>query len=163
MPDNIISDFSVSIYGVLEKYTETISKGRCRIFYKYGNRNGTYITDEFADKLLSSIPYTPVKGIYNEDEEDYEDHGKKRNEGRIYGIVPANPNLAWEEHEDEDGVTRTYACVGVLIYTALYTEARDIIGKSQSMELYVPSLKGEWKFINGKKYYVYSEGCFLGL
>ena len=163
MSENIITDFSVAIYGVLEKYTETISKGRCRIFYKYGNRNGTYITDEFAEKLLASIPYTPVKGIYNEEEGDYEDHGKKRSEGRIYGIVPANPNFAWEEHEDDDGVTRTYACVDVLIYTALYAEAHDIIGKPQSMELYVPSLKGDWKIINGKKYYVFTEGCFLGL
>ena len=71
MPENIITDFPVTLYGNLEKYSETISKGRCRIFYKGGNRNGTYITDEFAEKLLASIPYSPVKGIY-EIEEDNE-------------------------------------------------------------------------------------------
>lgn len=163
MPQNIITDFPVTIYGNLEKYSETISKGRCRIFYKYGNRNGTYITDEFAEELLSTIPYAPVKGIYEFEEDDYTDHGKKRSEGRIYGIVPAEPNIAWEEHEDEDGVVRTYACVDVLIYTGLYTEAHDIIGKSQSMELYAPSIKGDWKIINGKKFYVFSAGQFLGL
>ena len=163
MPQNIITDFPVTIYGNLEKYSETISKGRCRIFYKYGNRNGTYITDEFAEKLLESIPYAPVKGIYNEDDEDYTDHGMKRSEGRIYGIVPADPHVTWEKHLDEDGVEREYVCVDVLIYTGLYKEAHDIIGKGQSMELYSPSLKGEWKIINGKKYYVLSEGSFLGL
>ena len=163
MPENIITDFPVTIYGNLEKYSDTISKGRCRIFYKYGNRNGTYITDEFAEQLLSTIPYAPVKGIYEVEEEDYTDHGKKRSEGRIYGIVPAEPNITWEEHEDEDGVVRTYACVDVLIYTGLYTEAHDIIGKSQSMELYSPSIKGDWKIINGKKFYVFSAGQFLGL
>lgn len=163
MPQNIITDFPVTIYGNLEKYSETISKGRCRIFYKYGNRNGTYITDEFAEELLSTIPYAPVKGIYEFEEDDYTDHGKKRSEGRIYGIVPAEPNITWEEHEDEDGVVRTYACVDVLIYTGLYTEAHDIIGKSQSMELYAPSIKGDWKIINGKKFYVFSAGQFLGL
>ena len=163
MPQNIITDFPVTIYGNLEKYSETISKGRCRVFYKYGNRNGTYITDEFAEELLSTIPYAPVKGIYEFEEDDYTDHGKKRSEGRIYGIVPANPNVTWEEHEDEDGVVRTYACVDVLIYTGLYTEAHDIIGKSQSMELYSPSIKGDWKIINGKKFYVFSAGQFLGL
>ena len=163
MPENIITDFPVTLYGNLEKYSETISKARCRIFYKGGNRNGTYITDEFAEKLLESIPYAPVKGIYDGEEEDFTDHGKKRSEGRIYGIVPATPNVTWEDHEDEDGEVRTYACVDVLIYTGIYTEAHEIIGKGQSMELYSPSIKGDWKIINGKKYYVFSEGCFLGL
>ena len=163
MPENIITDFPVTLYGKVEKYSETISKGRCRIFYKGGNRNGTFITDEFANKLLETIPYAPVKGIYEADEGDYTDHGKKRSDGRIYGIVPANPNVTWEAHEDDDGVVRTYACVDVLIYTGIYSEANEIIGKGQSMELYTPSIKGEWKIINGKKYYVFSEGCFLGL
>lgn len=163
MPQNIITDFPVTIYGNLEKYSETISKGRCRIFYKNGNRNGTYITDEFAEKLLATIPYAPVKGIYEAEEDDYTDHGTKRSEGRIYGIVPANPNVTWESHLDEDGVERIYACVDVLIYTGLYNEAHNIIGKSQSMELYSPSIKGDWKIIDGRKYYVFTEGQFLGL
>ena len=163
MPQNVITDFPVTIYGNLEKYSETISKGRCRIFYKYGNRNGTYITDEFAEKLLESIPYAPVKGIYSEEDDDYTDHGTKRSEGRIYGIVPADPHVTWEKHMDEDGVEREYVCVDVLIYTGLYKEAHEIIGKGQSMELYSPSIKGEWKIIEGKKYYVFSEGSFLGL
>ena len=163
MPENIITDFPVTLYGNLEKFSETISKGRCRVFYKYGNRNGTYITDEFADKLLETIPYAPVKGIYDGEGEDFTDHGTKRSEGRIYGIVPANPNVTWEDHEDDDGEVRTYACVDVLIYTGIYREANEVIGKGQSMELHAPSLKGDWKIIDGRKYYVFSEGCFLGL
>ncbi len=161
--ENIGLEFPVTVYGNLEKYNETISKGRCRIFYKYGNRNGTYITDEFAEKLLATIPYAPVKGIYENDEGDYTDHGTARSQGRIYGIVPENPNLTWEDHEDEDGIVRTYACVDVLIFTGLYTEANAIVGKSQSMEIYPPSITGAWKIINGKKYYVFETGHFLGL
>ena len=161
--ENVSLEFPVTVYGNLEKYNETISKGRCRIFYKYGNRNGTYITDEFAEKLLSTISYAPIKGIYEGDEGDYTDHGAARSQGRIYGIVPENPNITWEEHEDDDGVVRTYACVDVLIFTGLYTEANAIVGKSQSMEIYPPSIKGAWKIINGKKYYVFEAGHFLGL
>ena len=161
--ENIGLEFPVTVYGNLEKYNETISKGRCRIFYKYGNRNGTYITDEFAEKLLATIPYAPVKGIYENEEGDYTDHGTARSQGRIYGIVPENPNLTWEDHEDEDGIVRTYACVDVLIFTGLYTEANTIVGKSQSMEIYPPSITGAWKIINGKKYYVFETGHFLGL
>ena len=161
--ENIGLEFPVTVYGNLEKYNETISKGRCRIFYKGGNRNGTYITDEFAEKLLATIPYAPVKGIYESEEGDYTDHGTARSQGRIYGIVPENPNLTWEDHEDEDGIVRTYACVDVLIFTGLYTEANAIVGKSQSMEIYPPSITGAWKIINGKKYYVFETGHFLGL
>ena len=163
MFEKIIREFPVTVYGNLTKYSETISKARCRIFYKYANRNGTYITDEFAEKLLSSIPYTPVKGIYDDYDEDYTDHGEVRSEGRIYGIVPENPNFAWEKHLDEDGIEREYACVDVLIFTALYKEAKDIITKGQSMEIYEPSIKGNWKIINGRRMYEYTDGCFLGL
>lgn len=159
--NDIIKEFSVVVYGNLEPYNEVLSKSRCRIFYKKFNRNGTYITDEFADKLLSTIAYAPIKGIYEEN--DYTDHGKERNLGRIYGIVPENHNFAWEEHLDEDGVKRTYACADVLLYTGLYEEASEITGKAQSMELYAPSIKGEFKYIEGKKVFVYTDACFLGL
>lgn len=154
-------EFPVTVYGNLEKYNEVTSKARCRIFYKYSNRNGTYITDEFAEKLLSTIAYAPVKGIFEYD--DYTDHGTRRSEGRIYGIVPENYNLTWEAHVDEDGVERTYACVDVIIFTALYKEANDIVGKSQSMELYEPSLQYHKQIIDGQQYIVFDDGCFLGL
>lgn len=163
MFDLDIKEFPVSIYGNLEKLSPVLSKARCRIFYKYENRNGTYITDEFAEKLINSLPYTPVKGIYDEFNEDYTDHGEKRNLGRIYGIVPENPNFSWENHLDEDGVERQYACTDVYIFSALYEEAGQIVGKSQSMELYQPSIKGDWAIINGKKLFKFEDGCFLGL
>ena len=164
MNNSIIDmNFPITVYGNLEKFTDVMSIGRCRIFYKYGNRNSTYITDEFAEELIKTLPYTPVKGIYEVD--DYTDHGEKRNEGRIYGIVPGpqDMNFAWEKHLDEDGVEREYACVNVYYYTALYEEAGDICGKSQSMELYKKSVRGDWKVINGKRYYVFEKASFLGL
>ena len=161
MSNPIITNFPVTVYGKMEKFSDTISRGRCKVFYKGRNRNGTFITDEFAQKLIDSAPYTPVKGIYEVD--DYTDHGSKRSEGRIYGIVPADPNFAWEKHVDPDGVEREYACFDVLYYTALYKEAGEIDGKSESMELYRETLKGDWKIIDGKKTYVFTEGCFLGL
>ena len=161
--DNLTT-FSLSIYGNVTSYNEVLSKARCRIFYKYGNRNGTYITDEFAEKLVSTLPYVPVKGIYDTMKDDFTDHGRERYEGRIYGIVPENPNFAWEKHLDVDGVEREYACADIFLFTGLYKqEAFDIIEKSQSMELYADSIEGEWQYINGKKFFVFTEGRFLGL
>lgn len=100
------------------------------MFYRGKNRNGSYITDDFAKTLISSIPYAPIKGIYSENDKDFTNHGEDRTEGRIYGVVAAEPNFAWEKHLDEDGIEREYACVDALIYTALYQEANDILGKS---------------------------------
>ena len=161
--DKLIREFPVTVYGNLTKYSETISKARCRIFYRGANRNGTFITDEFAEKLLDTISYSPVKGIFEASEEDFSDHGTERSLGRIYGVVPESPNFAWETHVDEDGIEREYACVDVLLYTSLYQEAEQIPGKSQSMELYAPSIKGEWEIVEGKKLFKYTDGCFLGL
>ena len=159
-----LTTFSLSIYGDVTSYNEVLSKARCRIFYTGANRNGTFITEEFAEKLISTLPYVPVKGIYDTMKDDFTDHGRERYEGRIYGIVPENPNFAWEKHLDIDGVERTYACTDVYLFTGLYKqEAFDIIQKSQSMELYADSIEGEWQFINGKRFFVFTEGRFLGL
>ena len=50
-----LSEFEISIFGELEPISPTLSKARCRTFYKGLNRNGGYIDDEFADKLASSL------------------------------------------------------------------------------------------------------------
>lgn len=159
-----MTTFSLSIYGDITDYNEVLSKARCRIFYTGANRNGTFITQEFAEKLISTLPYVPIKGIYDSMKDDFTDHGRERYEGRIYGIVPENPNFAWEKHLDIDGVEREYACTDVYLFTGLYKqEAIDIVGKSQSMELYADSIEGEWQYINGKRFFVFTEGRFLGL
>ena len=154
-------EFPITVYSELKPLSPTLSLSRCRIFYRGLNRNGSFITDEFAEKLIKTLPYAPVKGIYEVD--DYTDHGEERDLGRIYGVVPADNNFAWEQHLDSDGVMRTYACTDVILYTALYKEANEITGKAQSMELYEPSIKGNWEILNNQRCFVFSDGCFLGL
>ena len=161
--DKSLLNFSVQVYGDLEPRNETTSTARCRIFYTGANRNGSFISDEFAEKLLKTLPYTPIKGIYDYEQADYTTHGGVNSEGRIYGVVPENPNISWENHIDEDGVDRTYACCDVLIYTALYEEANEILSKPQSMELYPPSIKGDWMYVDGQKVFQFTDGCFFGL
>lgn len=155
----------ITTYGSLEKVNEVISKSRVRIFYKGMNRNRTFITDDFANQLIQSLPYTPIKGIFSYAKEDYEDHGEDNAEGKIYGIVPENPNFKWEKHLDSDGVEREYACADVYLFTALYGEAMMIPDKGQSMELYRPALVGEWRISpqDGKPYFHFESGCLLGL
>lgn len=160
----IPNDFPITVFeDSSEKISDTLTKKRVRIFYKGANRNGSYITDEFAEKLISTLAYAPVKGIYDEQAGDYTDHGIARSLGRIYGVVPENCNFAWEKHLDADGIEREYACADVYLFTAIYEEANEIDGKSQSMELYGPSIKGEWVGVNGQEYFRYTDASFLGL
>ena len=156
-------EFPVTIYNILEQFTPTLSRARVRIFYKGANRNGSFITDEFAEKLISTLPYAPVKGIYDAGQGDYTDHGPDNNYGRIYGVVPVDNNFAWEKNADDDGVLRTYATCDVYLYTAMYKEAGEIVGKSQSMELYPPSISGEWIVYQGSRYFKFTDGAFFGL
>lgn len=163
--DDSLLKLDVKLYGKVESLTDTISKCRVRIFYKGLNRNRTFISDDFADQLISSLPYAPVKGIFDKDTLDFGDHGENNTDGRIYGLVAADPNFAWEKHVDVDGVEREYACADVILYTALYPEANLISGKPQSMEIYRKGLTGEWKIWDGDKqpYYHFYTGHLLGL
>lgn len=162
--NNIPFSFPITVFeNAGERVSDTITKKRCAIFYKGRNRNGSYISEEFAEDLIKTLPYAPVKGIYDKDSEDYTDHGTKRSEGRIYGVVPEKFNFAWEKRVDEDGVEREYACADVYLFTALYKEAEEIAGKGQSMELYGPSIQGSWVDIDGTSLYKYTKASFLGL
>lgn len=157
--------FEVATYGESIKLTDTLSKARVRIFYKGMNRNRTYISEEFAQKLVDSLPYAPIKGIFNTDDMDFEDHGIDNTVGRIYGIVPENPNFAWEKHLDCDGVEREYATADVYLFTGLYPEAKLIPEKSQSMEIYKNTYKGEWRISDEDHapYFYFTDGCLVGL
>lgn len=163
MEKKIPTTFVGEIIGGLEKVTPEISKTRLSIFYKGFNRNQGYITDEFAKKLLSSLPYTPVVGIFNDLIKDFGGHDQDRNVAKIYGIVPQDPNFAWEERFDPDGVTRTYACTDVYLYTGRYDAAKLIPGKQQSMELDIDTIQGDWQTINGQEAFVYTDARFIGL
>lgn len=163
--DNVCLNFDVTTYGNIETVTDTISKCRVRIFYKGMNRNRTYISDDFANQLISSLPYAPIKGIFNYGEVDFEDHGEDNTDGRIYGIVPETHHFAWEKHVDEDGIEREYATADVYLFTGLYPEASLIPGKPQSMEIFRGNLKGEWRISesDGRPYFHFLKGSLVGL
>ena len=160
-------NFSIAPVREIQEISPIISKARVRIFYTGLNRNLTYITEEFAEKLLKTLPYTPVGGLWQQDEEDFSDHGgpgeSNRERFQAFGVVPENPNVTWEDHMDEDGVLRRYACCDVYLWTARYKAAREIPKKAQSMELYVNSINGEWKRDGAVEYFEFTDGVFFGL
>lgn len=156
-------NFSITLYGENQQITPTILKKRARIFYKGKNRNRTFISEEVAEQIIQTLPYTPVVGIYNEENEDFTDHGEKRSDAIPYGVIPYDNNFSWETNEDPDGITRTYACCDVYIWNQRNPEANLIPNKALSMELHRDSMKGKWEIIDGEMYYKLSQAYFLGI
>ena len=165
MEKKIPTTFVGEIAEGLTQVSPEISKTRLRIFYKGFNRNQGYVTDEFAEKLLSSLPYTPIVGIFNDLVKDFGGHNQDRNVAKVYGVVPQDPHFAWEDHLDSDGVMRTYACTDVYLFTGRYDAAKLIPGKQQSMELDTSTIRGDWQVINeyGQEGFVYTDARFIGL
>lgn len=146
-----------------QKVNSLITKCRLRLFYLGLNRNGGYMTEEFAKKLLSTLPYVPVVGDYSEEDNDFTTH-REKNVANSYGVIPENPNVKWEPHLDDDGIERVYATCDVYLWTGRYDVANQIPGKSHSLELNPKSIKGSWQVVDGDQFgYVYENAEFLGL
>ena len=132
------------------------------VFTKYKNRNGSYITDEYAEFLIKSATRgnCPVVGFFDPEEQSWATHtGPKLANG--YGYVEAFDG--WVPFEDTDGITREYATFSVILFTDYYEEANKIKGQHQSMELNPFTIDGDWAEFDGEEYFVYTKGDMLGL
>lgn len=138
-------------------------QGKVRVFYKYSNRNGSYITDDFATKLAESAYNKPVMGYYDVLQQDFLGH-EGPEKAKAYGfVIPGS--LEWTEHLDEDGITRTYATYDILVWAKYWQEAEKLFTKTQSMEIDPDTVRGEWRIIGDSTFeeYVYTEGVMAGL
>jgi len=153
---------------IIDSPTQEVSSedlNACRlhvgVFTKYKNRNGSYITDEYADFLIKSATRgnCPVVGFFDPEGQEWASHtGPKLANG--YGYVESFDG--WTPFEDTDGVTREYATFSVILFTDYYEEARKIKGQHQSMELDPETIDGAWTEFDGESYFVYTKGNMLG-
>lgn len=146
MPNNqsTPTNFIATVYGNLTPLNNSaFSKARLKIFYKGLNRNGSYITDEIAEKLVATLPGSPIVGYFDADSDDFLAHVAPE-QNKPYGFVPQDMNFKWEMSLDPDGVYRTYACTDIILWTGRYPIASRIVGKSHSMELNPETISGEW-------------------
>lgn len=129
------------------------------------NRNQSYISDSFAQKLIDSADYKPIVGTYNYQEKDFGGH-EHSTDKRAYGVVVPK-SATWEDHLDADGVSRSYATFDVIVWTEYWDEAKEIFQKAQSMELDKNSIKGSWKDVIYNDFedqaFVYTDGFIKGL
>ena len=132
------------------------------VFTKYGNRNGSYITDEIAEMLIASAIRgdTPVVGFYDPESEGWAGHTGPLL-ASAYGYVENFEG--WQPFKDTDGVERDYAVFSVVLFNKYYKEANFIVGQHQSMELDRESIEGDWANIGDEEYFVYTKASIMGL
>ena len=155
---------SVIIASPVEHLASDPTLGRLNVgvFTKYGNRNGSYITDEIADKLIESATRgnTPVVGFFDPETKDWAGHTGPTL-ASAYGYVDGF--VGWQPLKDTDGVTRDYAVFSVVLFSKYFDEANFVKGQNQSMELDIKTIEGDWADIEGIEYYVYTRAEIMGL
>ena len=130
-----IQDFNSHVEQGNGKFTTA----KLKIFYEGETVDHRLFTKNFSDKILQTLPYTPVVGYYSVADEDFVGHN---NVQHIYGLIPADAELAYVEDEKQ-GVT--FAVTDVILYTGRPDEtgavAAKIIGKQHSLELHPDTVK----------------------
>ena len=132
------------------------------VFTKYGNRNGSYITDEIAEQLIASATMgnTPVIGFFDPESKSWAGHTGPLL-ASAYGYVESFEG--WQPFTDTDGVEREYAVFSVVIFNKYFDEAKLVVGQHQSMELDRNSIEGDWANIDDNEYFVYTKASIMGL
>ena len=141
---------------------KNLSRLKVGVFYRYGNRNGSYITDEVANMLINSATKgdTPVIGFFDPQTQGWAGHtGPMLASG--YGYV--EDFEGWQMMKDTDGVEREYAVFSVILFTKYFKEASMVVGQNQSMELNIDSIQGDWATIDETEYFVYTAAEIMGL
>ena len=137
-------------------------KTKARVFSKYKNRNGSYITDEVAQELIDSAleMHVPVVGFFDKEADDFTSHVGE-DLACAYGYC--DDFLGWETHVDNDGVEREYAVFSIFLHTNYFKAANKIVGNPQSMELDPESIEGEWVQMEDEmEYFVYKSAKMKG-
>ena len=167
MSKNIPFQFDCVVLSSGEKIhntSEKIRRLKVGVFTKYSNRNGSYITDAFAEKLIESAPSCPVVGFFDHETKDWAGHlGPSL--VSAYGYV--EHFVGWAPFIDSDGIEREYAVFSIVAFSDYFEEAQHIVGKHQSMEIDPETIIGEWGLVGENEYFIYTEGkmkgfCILG-
>ena len=129
---NVNFSIPVSLFNYRESENSLYSFAKLKIFYVGQTKDKRIFTKEFSDQLLSTLPYVPVVGYYDDESEDFIGHYAP--EQHIYGVVPEDTLI---EYIWEGG--KQYAVCDVILYTGRLDKtgeiAQKIVGKQHSLEL----------------------------
>ena len=142
--------------------SSNLNRLKVGVFTKYGNRNGSYITDAVAQMMIDGVANrpTPVIGFFDPETKSWSGHtGPSLANG--YGYVESFEG--WQPFTDTDGIEREYAVFSVALFTNYFDAANFVVGQNQSMELDINSIEGDWANIGEQEYFVYTKAEIMGL
>ena len=133
------------------------------MFYEGETADHRLFSAAFAAEMKKSLPYTPVVGFYDEEQEDFVGHATEQ---QIYGMV--DPCAEITDYVDPDDGNKWCVC-DVVLYTERPDKVGDIaqkiVGHKQSLEIDPKTVKYTINYDSRKhfKNIEFTAGSFIGL
>lgn len=155
-----------------------ISKCEIKVMYLGKNRNGSFIDKNTAIQMANSLPATPIVAAYNEDKEDFGDHGEVLHieDGEIkfscktvpYGFVAPDAEVWFQKFDDTNELgettTREYLMTTGYLWTGQYPELDKCINQGQGQSMEIDDVDGHWtKDSNDIEFFIINDAIFTKL
>ena len=110
---------------------KNFSRGKLKVFYKGETGDKRFFSDKFSEELIKSLPYSPVVGYYDEEEDDFVGHATQQ---QVFGCVDPCVEPIFKEIDGQE-----WAICDVVLYTERPDKvgdiAKKIVGHKQSLEM----------------------------
>ena len=155
-----------------------ISKCEIKVMYLGKNRNGSFIDKNTAIQMANSLPATPIVAAYNENKEDFGDHGEVLHieDGEIkfscktvpYGFVAPDAEVWFQKFDDTNELgettTREYLMTTGYLWTGQYPELDKCINEGQGQSMEIDDVDGHWtKDSNDIEFFIINDAIFTKL
>ena len=155
-----------------------ISKCEIKVMYLGKNRNGSLIDKNTAIQMANSLPATPIVAAYNENKEDFGDHGEVLHieDGEIkfscktvpYGFVAPDAEVWFQKFDDTnefgETTTREYMMTTGYLWTGQYPELDKCINQGQGQSMEIDDVDGHWtKDSNDIEFFIINDAIFTKL
>lgn len=155
-----------------------ISKCEIKVLYLGKNRNGSFIDKNTAIQMANSLRCTPIVAAYNENKEDFGDHGEVLHieDGEIkfscktvpYGFVAPDAEVWFQKFDDTnefgETTTREYMMTTGYLWTGQYPELDKCINEGQGQSMEIDDVDGHWtKDSNDIEFFIINDAIFTKL
>lgn len=155
-----------------------VSKCEIKVMYLGKNRNGSYIDKDTALKMSKTLRCVPIVAAYNENKEDFGDHGEVLHieDGEIkfscktvpYGFVAPDAEVWFQKFDDTnefgETTTREYLMTTGYLWTGQYPELDKCINEGQGQSMEINDVDGHWtKDSNDIEFFIINDAIFTKL
>lgn len=155
-----------------------ISKCEIKVMYLGKNRNGSYIDKDTALKMSKTLRCVPIVAAYNENKEDFGDHGEVLHieDGEIkfscktvpYGFVAPDAEVWFQKFDDTnefgETTTREYMMTTGYLWTGQYPELDKCINQGQGQSMEIDDVDGHWTTdSNDIEFFIINDAIFTKL